>query len=70
MEWVQRTIQLGAYLVGDEHRYCAHVRYRPKDMLSSVCRQQLAHASESRKFEVYSEICRKFRPVFHHFFLE
>mmetsp|Transcript_19472 Transcript_19472/g.24592 ORF Transcript_19472/g.24592 Transcript_19472/m.24592 type:complete len:87 (+) Transcript_19472:41-301(+) len=50
---------------------CAHVRYRPQDYLSSKCREKLVNATKEReKQQVYENIMKNFKPVFHHFFLE
>ena len=39
-------------------------------MLSLECRKELSNATETDKFQIYQKLCEKFKPVFHHFFLE
>ena len=73
LEWVEKTISMRSYLVGDKHNYlnCAHSRYRPNDYLSHQCRESLSNAkSERERIRVFKNITEHFKPVFHNFFLE
>ncbi|GLV35047.1 telomere fusion [Carabus blaptoides fortunei] len=66
LEWCENTEPLGAYLID------AHRRYHPSDWTTSECRNQLkaVHSkSHDIKFKKYMQICSKFRPVFHMFFI-
>jgi serine-protein kinase ATM len=73
VEWVEKTVSLKAYLVGDKANcyHCAHYRYRPQDKLSHECREELGNAKgEKDKCVIYEKITQNFKPVFHHYFLE
>jgi hypothetical protein len=73
IEWCDNTTPIGLYLLGNEG---AHRRYRPQDMKDSACREKMkvlqegSSMSERACLKLYKEITTKFRPVFHHFFLE
>ena len=71
VEWCEGTLPLGEYLIGSpqNHSAGAHYRYRPNDWASLECRKKLMQAREL-KAVMYNEICRNFKPVFHHFFME
>ncbi|CAH2104651.1 unnamed protein product [Euphydryas editha] len=69
LQWCEGTIPLGAYLV------TAHTKYRPQDMSPSVARTKLKDCHEQRKsnkykLNVFKEILKVFKPVFHYFFTE
>eukprot|EP00818_Percolomonas_sp_WS_P004312 CAMPEP_0117435454 /NCGR_PEP_ID=MMETSP0759-20121206/490_1 /TAXON_ID=63605 /ORGANISM="Percolomonas cosmopolitus, Strain WS" /LENGTH=2884 /DNA_ID=CAMNT_0005227003 /DNA_START=126 /DNA_END=8781 /DNA_ORIENTATION=+ len=74
--WVENTIPLAEYLIGenDAPLNCAHVRYRPQDELHSKCRNLINIAAKTGNFQeklsAYQQVCRCFKPVFHHFFME
>ncbi|KAL6075751.1 non-specific serine/threonine protein kinase [Balamuthia mandrillaris] len=72
LEWVQNTIPLGQYLIGSIKTpyHCAHVKYRPNDMLSKDARKELSQATGRDKRRVFDSIMNRFKPVFHHFFLD
>lgn len=72
LEWVQNTIPLGQYLIGSsgDHKSGAHARYRPDDMLSADCRKEMQDAATGKRRKVFDSILERFKPVFHHFFLE
>lgn len=74
IEWVKDTEPFGNYLVGSgTDPGGAHVKYRPQDLYPIDCRQRLDKVSESskeRKIQVFKEICKRFKPVFRHFFFE
>ncbi|PRP78734.1 putative ataxia telangiectasia mutated [Planoprotostelium fungivorum] len=69
LEWVENTTPIGEYLIGGD-REGAHSRYRPGDIASNECRKVLNDSSEKTKYDTYVNICNRFKPVFHHFFLE
>ncbi|XP_041988824.1 serine-protein kinase ATM [Aricia agestis] len=69
LEWVMGTRPIGAILLP------AHERYRPKDMTPAVARNKLKECHEQRrptryKLEVFKQILKSFKPVFHHYFTE
>ena len=73
VEWVERSTPLMKYLVGESGASGAHRRLRPQDWTYQQClaylyKQQNARATTKR--EAFSRICKNFRPVMHHFFLE
>ncbi|TYZ58136.1 hypothetical protein PybrP1_009937 [[Pythium] brassicae (nom. inval.)] len=69
LEWVDKTVPWGAYLVGrTAKRLSAHERYHPHEWKHLECRNALKAAAD--KPAAYAEIERHFTPVFHHFFLE
>lgn len=47
LQWVENTMPIGEYLIGSPKNLlqCAHVRYRPKDKLSTDCRKELSEAN-------------------------
>ncbi|KAL2313111.1 Serine/threonine-protein kinase tel1 [Schizosaccharomyces pombe] len=67
IEWVQDTIPLGEYLDS------AHKVYHPKEWSLSTCRKLIAEKQMEdleTRLKVYDLVCRHYRPVFRHFFLE
>ncbi|XP_023014307.2 serine/threonine-protein kinase tefu [Leptinotarsa decemlineata] len=71
LEWVDDTMQIGSYLVGEEKQLGAHQIYRPSDKSPAVCRSLFkgcAGKSVEIKLKTYKDICRSFKPVFHKFF--
>jgi len=77
VEWVQETIPLTKYLVGEpgspSNTGGAHRRLRPQDWTYQQCLQHLYKYQNSRpaaKKEIFVKICNNFKPVMHHFFLE
>jgi ataxia telangiectasia mutated family protein len=71
LEWVENTIPIGEYLIGNPKnpKNGAHVRYRPNDKSSDQCKKEFK-ACQKDKFNKFLVICENFKPVFHHFFLE
>ncbi|CAG2191704.1 ATM [Mytilus edulis] len=77
LEWCEGTMPIGEYLVasspGDE-KPGAHYRYRPDDYPAIDCRRHMGgvHASPDavKKFKVFMAVCKRFLPVFRHFFME
>ncbi|XP_074663108.1 serine-protein kinase ATM-like [Tubulanus polymorphus] len=71
LEWCEGTIPMGNYLIGNSG---AHIRYEPKDWTSDKCRNTMTAAHSVKGFdgilEAYLEVCKHFKPVFRHFFLE
>ena len=73
IEWCDNTIPIGLYLLGKEG---AHRRYRPSDMHDTACRDEMkklqegSSMSDRAALQLYKKITDKFRPVFHHFFIE
>ncbi|XP_051142572.1 serine/threonine-protein kinase ATM isoform X2 [Andrographis paniculata] len=68
LEWVNGTFPLGEYLIGSSRNGGAHGRYGVGDWTFMECRQKMA--AEANKLKAFQEVCQKFRPVMHHFFLE
>ena len=79
LEWVDNTTLLSEYLLGggapgdagNKTARGAHERYRPRDLKHRECRDRLAacHTREELR-SAYDEVCARFKPVMHHFFLE
>ncbi|XP_063954158.1 serine-protein kinase ATM-like isoform X2 [Lytechinus pictus] len=75
LEWCEGTMPLGLYLIGDgKNDLGAHVRYRPGDWKAKQCRGKMAASHQTgdnnQKIKAFSNVCKNFQPVFHHFFLE
>ncbi|XP_034214636.1 serine/threonine-protein kinase ATM isoform X5 [Prunus dulcis] len=68
LEWVDGTLPLGEYLIGSMRNGGAHGRYGVGDWSFLKCREHVTNGKDKRK--AFQEVCRKFRPVMHHFFLE
>ncbi|XP_020270626.1 serine/threonine-protein kinase ATM [Asparagus officinalis] len=68
LEWVDRTIPLGEYLLGSSRNGGAHARYGIGDWSFLQCREHMANEKDKRK--AFLRVCDNFRPVMHHFFLE
>ncbi|PRQ24322.1 putative non-specific serine/threonine protein kinase [Rosa chinensis] len=68
LEWVNGTLPLGEYLIGSMRNGGAHGRYGIGDWSFLKCREHMANGKDKRK--AFQEVCGKFRPVMHHFFLE
>ena len=70
VEWITNTTTFREYLEGGKSSAGAHVRYRPDDMPPHECRRKMKDVKAERRYSEYKDIERRFRPVFHHFFLE
>lgn len=75
VEWCEGTVPIGNYLIGvpAQRNFGAHHLYRPNDLISVECRKKLHAAngkSHRQKLEIYRDICKRFKPVFRHFFYE
>jgi ataxia telangiectasia mutated family protein len=79
LEWVDNTTLLSEYLLGGgapgdanaKPVRGAHERYRPRDLKHRECRDRLAACQTREQLrKAYDEVCSKFKPVMHHFFLE
>lgn len=75
MEWVENTMPLANYLFAGPKS--AHPRLRPQDISHESARKQLDNAGNgsgagkhARLRDAYDDICARYRPVLHHFFLE
>uniref|UniRef100_A0A3B3UHQ1 Serine-protein kinase ATM n=1 Tax=Poecilia latipinna TaxID=48699 RepID=A0A3B3UHQ1_9TELE len=73
LEWCSGTVPIGEFLVDPSKG--AHKRFRPQDWTSLACRRKMMLQDAQRqgfdeKLEAYSEVCRKFRPVFRYFCME
>ncbi|XP_064968170.1 serine/threonine-protein kinase ATM-like isoform X2 [Musa acuminata AAA Group] len=68
LEWVDRTIPLGEYLLGSARNGGAHGRYGVGDWSFLRCREYMTNEKDKRK--AFLKICDNFRPVMHYFFLE
>nr|CAD1842809.1 unnamed protein product [Ananas comosus var. bracteatus] len=68
VEWVDRTVPLGEYLLGSTRSGGAHGRYGVGDWSFLQCREYMTSEKDKRK--AFLKVCENFRPVMHHFFLE
>uniref|UniRef100_A0A3B3YKP7 non-specific serine/threonine protein kinase n=1 Tax=Poecilia mexicana TaxID=48701 RepID=A0A3B3YKP7_9TELE len=71
LEWCSGTVPIGEFLVDPSKG--AHKRFRPQDWTNLACRRKMMDAQRQgfdEKLEAYSEVCRKFRPVFRYFCME
>ncbi|XP_058091812.1 serine/threonine-protein kinase ATM isoform X2 [Magnolia sinica] len=68
LEWVDRTIPIGEYLIGSMRTSGAHGRYGIGDWTFLQCREYMATEKDKRK--AFNKVCENFRPVMHYFFLE
>uniref|UniRef100_M4AR83 Serine-protein kinase ATM n=1 Tax=Xiphophorus maculatus TaxID=8083 RepID=M4AR83_XIPMA len=73
LEWCSGTVPIGEFLVDPSKG--AHKRFRPQDWTNLACRRKmmLQDAQQqgfNEKLEAYSEVCKKFRPVFRYFCME
>ncbi|XP_045816356.1 serine/threonine-protein kinase ATM isoform X4 [Trifolium pratense] len=68
LEWVNGTLPLGEYLLGSMRNGGAHGRYGVGDWSFFECREHMT--KERDKSKAFQEVCEKFRPVMHFFFLE
>ncbi len=68
LEWVENSVALGNYLVQGSRP--AHPRFRPNDMSNADANAALKRATDDQKVSTFANICSKFQPVLHHFFLE
>ncbi|XP_042436712.1 serine/threonine-protein kinase ATM-like isoform X3 [Zingiber officinale] len=68
LEWVDRTIPLGEYLLGSARNGGAHGRYGVGDWTFLQCREFMMNEKDKRK--AFVKICDNFRSVLHYFFLE
>nr|XP_029123739.1 serine/threonine-protein kinase ATM isoform X3 [Elaeis guineensis] len=67
VEWVDRTVPLGEYLLGSTRNGGAHGRYGIGDWSFLRCRE---HMTGKDKRKAFLKVCDNFRPVMHYFFLE
>ncbi|PKA53875.1 Serine/threonine-protein kinase ATM [Apostasia shenzhenica] len=68
VEWVDRTIPLGEYLLGSSRIGGAHGRYGAGDWSFLQCREHMTNEKDKRK--AFLNVCNNFRPVMRYFFLE
>ncbi|XP_054884550.1 serine-protein kinase ATM isoform X1 [Poeciliopsis prolifica] len=71
LEWCSGTVPIGEFLVDPNKG--AHKRFRPQDWTNLACRRKMMDAQRQgfdEKLEAYSEVCKKFRPVFRYFCME
>ncbi|KAG0493501.1 hypothetical protein HPP92_004495 [Vanilla planifolia] len=68
VEWVDRTIPLGEYLLGSSRNGGAHGRYGVGDWPFLQCRELMANDKDKSK--AFLKVCKNFRPVMRYFFLE
>ncbi|CAG6005665.1 unnamed protein product [Menidia menidia] len=71
LEWCSGTMPIGEFLVDPNKG--AHKRFRPQDWTSLACRKRMAEAQRmafDEKLEAFSEVCKRFRPVFRYFCME
>ncbi|XP_041660775.1 serine-protein kinase ATM isoform X2 [Cheilinus undulatus] len=71
LEWCSGTVPIGEFLVDPSKG--AHKRFRPQDWANLACRKKMMEAQRQpfdEKLQVYSEVCRNFRPVFRYFCME
>eukprot|EP01061_Rhynchopus_euleeides_P018518 TRINITY_DN30658_c0_g1_i1.p1 TRINITY_DN30658_c0_g1~~TRINITY_DN30658_c0_g1_i1.p1 ORF type:complete len:817 (+),score=321.73 TRINITY_DN30658_c0_g1_i1:209-2452(+) len=73
VQWVLNTLPMGEWLISRTNpKDGAHVRYHPTDLTYTEARQMLMQQglTDEEKRSVFQEICNKFSPVMHYFFLE
>ena len=82
LEWCVNTEPISEFLIGENKNSGAHKSYNPNDFTDGQCFKLMKETSEKAmklrndvqskklKTERFQEICRKFRPVFRHFFYE
>ncbi|KAK9806879.1 hypothetical protein WJX72_005975 [[Myrmecia] bisecta] len=71
LEWVEETMPLSEYLTGADRVTGAHKRYgKPDDINFVQCFQSMQKAQRSMLPPCFDEVCRRFTPCLHHFFLE
>ena len=81
LEWCVNTEPISEFLIGPDKKSGAHKSYNPNDFTDNKCMSLMKQTYEkamklndveSKKLrrETFQEICRKFRPVFRHFFYE
>lgn len=66
IEFVPDTIPLHEWLIP------AHAMYHPDDLTASECRKMITtvqHRSVGTRTKTFNQVCEKFRPVMHFFFL-
>uniref|UniRef100_A0A1A7X0C2 non-specific serine/threonine protein kinase n=1 Tax=Iconisemion striatum TaxID=60296 RepID=A0A1A7X0C2_9TELE len=71
LEWCSGTVPIGEFLVNPNKG--AHKRFRPQDWTNLACRKKMMEAQKlafDAKLEAYSEVCKRFRPVFRYFCME
>jgi ataxia telangiectasia mutated family protein len=73
--WVENTVPLGTYLIGPPGAPLqgAHARYRPTDMSNQEARKkihELDQKTDLERLNIYNQVCKQVKPVFHHFFTE
>uniref|UniRef100_A0A3P8TVD2 non-specific serine/threonine protein kinase n=1 Tax=Amphiprion percula TaxID=161767 RepID=A0A3P8TVD2_AMPPE len=71
LEWCSGTVPIGEFLVDPNKG--AHKRFRPQDWTNLACRRRMMEAVKlafDEKLQAYSEVCKKFRPVFRYFCME
>ncbi|XP_074534953.1 serine-protein kinase ATM [Halichoeres trimaculatus] len=71
LEWCSGTVPIGEFLVDPNKG--AHKRFRPQDWTNLACRRRMMEAQRlgfDEKLQAYSEVCKKFRPVFRYFCME
>eukprot|EP01063_Lacrimia_lanifica_P003407 TRINITY_DN11822_c0_g2_i1.p1 TRINITY_DN11822_c0_g2~~TRINITY_DN11822_c0_g2_i1.p1 ORF type:complete len:1549 (+),score=539.65 TRINITY_DN11822_c0_g2_i1:223-4647(+) len=73
VQWVQDTLPMGEWLLARSNPSDgAHYKYHPKDMTyrearTLLCRQGM---SDDAKRDAFQQVCNRFAPVLHYFFLE
>ncbi|XP_037534430.1 serine-protein kinase ATM [Nematolebias whitei] len=71
LEWCSGTVPIGEFLVDPNKG--AHKRFRPQDWTGMACRKKMMESQRlafDEKLEAYSEVCRRFKPVFRYFCME
>ncbi len=80
LEWCQNTCTIGDWLTAGSFKGGAHKKYEPSDWMADDCKRRLYEVgdqanklqklSKKVKHDTYLEICKHFKPVFRHFFME
>ena len=73
LEWVDHTICLSEYLLGQDRVSGAHAKYAKRGDLSFMQTQKMileAVATPAKQLSTFKAVCASFSPVLHHFFLE
>lgn len=83
LEWCVNTEPMGLFLLGDDGkgRNGAHAKYNPTDLLAEECRSRVGKianavknsrepSAKAKRVQVFKDVCKRFKPVFRHFFYE
>eukprot|EP00210_Caulerpa_lentillifera_P004342 g4141.t1 len=71
IQWVEDTCQISEYLIGLDKKSGVHSRFCKDDELSfQECYERMRESPYWDKAQIFQEVCSKFPPLWHHFFME